>query len=256
MKPLALLTNDDGYASPGLRALWQALSDEYECIIVAPARGKSWIGKALSNPGALTVETKRVADANVFVVHDGTPADCVNVGLYHLCPRTPDIVIAGVNLGANYTASLTLASGTVGAALEAAVNGVLGVAVSLELDAASEKALHEAWHDGHVELFQPAARAAQLFLREWTARASSPRVKLVNLIVPQQLREPPRFFECAPMPYAYGSVFVKRGDAYYNRGRGFLAHDAAPPPDSDVWAVAQGLVAFTCYAPNLERIPH
>ena len=147
MKPLALLTNDDGYASPGLRALRQALFDDYECVLVAPARGKSWIGKALSNLGALTVEIKRVDDAQVFVVRDGTPADCAN-------------------------------------------------------------------------------------------------------IVPQRLREPPRFSECAPMPYKYGSVFVKCGDAYYNRGRGFLAH--AAPPRSDVWTVTAGVVAFTCYAPNLE----
>ncbi len=252
MKPLALLTNDDGYASPGLRALRQALSDDYECVLVAPARGKSWIGKALSNPGALTVETKRVDGAQVFVVHDGTPADCANLGLYHLCPRKPEIVVAGINIGANFTTSLTLASGTVGAALETALHGVLSVAVSLELDATMETTLHAAWHDGQVELFQPAARAARLFLREWAAQRASPRVKLVNLIVPQHLQEPPRFSECAPMPYEYGSVFVKRGDAYYNRGRGFLAHDA--PPRSDVWTVATGVVAFTCYAPNLERI--
>lgn len=254
MKPLALLTNDDGYDSPGLRALRGELSDEYEIITVAPARGKSWIGKALSNPGALTVETKRADDADIFVVHDGTPADCTNLGLYHLCPRKPDLVIAGINLGANYTASLTLASGTVGAALEAAVNDVMGVAVSLELDAEMELLLHSTWNDSHIALFQPAARAVKAFLREWALHRVPPRAKLINLIVPQQLTEPPRFVECAPMPYAYGSVFIKRNDAYYNRGRGFIHTRGDAPPFSDVWTVSQGAVAFTCYSGNLERV--
>lgn len=254
MKPLALVTNDDGYDSPGLRALWHELADAYEIKVVAPARGKSWIGKALSNPGALTVETKRVDDADIYVVHDGTPADCTNLAMYHLCPHKPDLVIAGINPGANYTASLALASGTVGAALEAAVNGVFAIAVSLELDAETEALLHAGWDDSHIALFQPAARAVKLFLREWTARAAPPHAKLVNLIVPHRLAEPPRFVECAPLPYEYGSVFVKRGNAFYNRGRGFIDTTAVPPPLSDVWTVAQGAVAFTCYSGNLERI--
>lgn len=254
MRPLALVTNDDGYDSPGLCALWRELDDEYEITVVAPARGKSWTGKALSNPGALKVETKRMDNADIFVVHDGTPADCTNLGLYHLCPRRPDLVIAGINPGANYTASLALASGTVGAALEAAVNGVFGIAASLELDAETEALLHSAWNDSHVSLFQPAARAVKLFLREWATRAAPPRVRLVNLIMPHRLAEPPRFVECAPMPYEYGSVFMKRGDAYLNRGRGFVETAAAYPPGTDVWTVAQGAAAFTCYSGNLERI--
>lgn len=254
MKPLALLTNDDGYTSPGLRALRRELADDFELVTVAPARGKSWIGKALSNPGGLTIETQRVDDAEIFVVQDGAPADCANLGMYHLCPRKPDLVIAGINLGANYTTSLTLASGTVGAALEAAVNNVMGIAASLELDAEMERRLHETWDDSQVALFQPAARAVKLFLREWRTHVKSPRAKLINLIVPQHLPEPPRFMECAPLPYAYGSVFVKRGDAYYNRGRGFIQANDAVPRASDVGTVAQGIVAFTCYAGNLERV--
>ncbi len=132
--PLLLLTNDDGYASPGLVALWRELDTAYETCVVAPAKGKRWIGKALSNPGALTVAEQDVKGKRVQVVTDGTPADCTNLGLYHLCPRKPTLVVAGINIGANFTASLALASGTVGAALEAAVNDLLGIAVSLNLD--------------------------------------------------------------------------------------------------------------------------
>jgi hypothetical protein len=117
-----------------------------------------------------------------------------------------------------------------------------------------EMRLHSAWDDSHVALFEPAARAVKSFLREWALHRVSPRAKLINLIVPQHLTEPPRFVECAPMPYAYGSVFIKRHDAYFNRGRGFIHTHSEAAPWSDVWTVARGAVAFTCYAASLERI--
>ena len=256
MKPLALLTNDDGYASPGLRALWRALDADFETMVVAPARGKSWIGKALSNPGALTLETKHIDEQEIWLVHDGTPADCVNLGMYHICARKPDVVVSGINIGANFTASLALASGTVGAALEAAVNDVLGIAVSLDLDDATHHALQGEWNESHVEIFMPAARAAKLFLREWFARPPQPRIKLINLIMPQPRNfiEPPRFVECAPLPYAYGSVFEKRDNVFYNRTVGFIAAQADVRAGSDVWNVRQGSIAFTCYSGKLEQI--
>ncbi len=251
MKKL-LLTNDDGYTSPGLRALWQELDAEFETMVVAPARQKSWIGKALSNPGALTVQEKSVGAKNVFAVNDGTPADCVNLALFHLCSEFPDVVISGINLGSNFTASLALASGTIGAALEAALHNVRGLAVNLALDQASERALHDEWNDEHVKLFEPAARVTRIFLNEILPTLPS-RAKLINLIVPQHLAEPPRFFHSAPLAYEYGSVFEKRGDAYFNRGFGFIEPQWEIEKHSDVWVVKQGVVAFTCYTGHLER---
>lgn len=252
-RPFVLVTNDDGYQAPGLRPLWQALESEYETFVVAPARPRSWIGKALSNPGELTVAREAMDGKTICVVNDGTPADCVNLGLYHLCPRPPALVVAGINIGANFTSSLILASGTVGAALEAAVNGVPALAVSLDLDEATEHAVHNGAPDAFTALFQPAAALTRTFLRQWFETPHPPNARLVNLILPQAPREPPQFVECAPLPYAYGSVFVQRGGAYYNRRRGFV-ESAAPPDDgSDVWAVRHGFAAYTCYTGALER---
>ena len=84
---LILLTNDDGYQAAGLRALHRELNSEYEAMVVAPLRQRSWIGKALTNSVPLTVATERVDGAAYHVVTDGTPADCTNLGLYHLSPR-------------------------------------------------------------------------------------------------------------------------------------------------------------------------
>lgn len=250
---LALLTNDDGYWAGGLAALRRALDGEYETMVVASSRQRSWIGKALTNPGPLTVDEREVDGKQIFIVNDGTPADCVNLGMYHLATRKPDVVISGINHGANFTNSLALASGTVGGALEAALNGVLGMAVSLALDVETENALREETVAEQERLFEPAAEAVKLFLREWFERPANPQVKLINLIVPQTISEPRQFVECVPLAYEYGSVFVKRGDAFYNRGRGFIDADAANVEASDVAVVGQGRIAYTLYTGNLER---
>lgn len=161
-------------------------------------------------------------------------------------------MIAGINLGSNFTTSLALASGTIGAALEAALHGILGLAANLALDEASERALQGTWDDSLVARFQPAARAVARFLE--TERDALPRcARLVNLIVPDPVVEPPRFRACAPLAYDYGSVFVRRADGYYNRSLGFIASEAQVVEGSDAWAVGQGWCAYTCYTGNLER---
>ncbi len=255
INPLVLLTNDDGYASPGLRALWRELDSEYETCVVAPAHPKSWIGKALSNSNPLKIENEILDNKEIHVVNDGTPADCANLGIYHLCPRKPDLLISGINIGANFTSSLALASGTVGAALEAAINGVLGIAVSLDMAAETEASLRATWNEAHLDFFAPAARVVRTFLNTWFEHFTEPDVKLINLIVPQQIQEPPRFVESEPLAYEYGSVFEKRGNAYYNRQRGFIESNAHVIPNTDVWTVQHGSIAYTLYTGKLETHP-
>lgn len=251
IKPFLLLTNDDGYTSPGLRALRHVLDDEYETMVVAPARQRSWIGKAMTNPGPLTLSEERVDGKRVYAVQDGTPADCVNLALFHLCAARPAAIISGINLGSNMTASLALASGTIGAALEAALHGVFGLAVNLALDEQQERALQGEWTDEQVELFVPAARLVGHFMRE-VAPTLAHAARLVNLVIPRQPSTPLRFLQCFPLPYEYGSVFERRGDGYYNRSIGYIASQAQVLPGSDVWAVEQGFVAYTCYTGQLE----
>lgn len=253
MKQL-VLTNDDGYQAAGLRCLWRELADEYEMIVVAPSRQRSWIGKALTNPEPLTVDERVVGDRSIFVVNEGTTADCTNLALFHLADQKPDAVISGINNGANFTNSLTLASGTVGGALEAALNGVLGIAVSLDLDADTEQRLRTETGEEQDKIFEPAARIVKEFLRDWFERIADPRIRLVNLVIPQHAELPARFIHASPLAYEYGSVFEKRGDAYYNRGRGFIPESARITPLSDVWNVQQGDIVYTCYTGNLEQI--
>jgi 5'-nucleotidase len=108
-----LISNDDGVAAPGLTALHAALADYAECVVVAPEQDKSGASSSLTLDRPLRPQTL----ANGFISINGTPTDCVHLGLNGLLDREPDMVVSGINLGANLGDDV-LYSGTVAAALE------------------------------------------------------------------------------------------------------------------------------------------
>jgi len=126
-KPLILLSNDDGVRAPGIQALAEVLSDLGELILAAPDRERSAASHAISLDHPLRVEE---LSRGIYAI-DGTPVDCVYLALHHLVPRKPDLCLSGINNGFNLGSDVFY-SGTVGAALEAALRGVPSLAVSLE----------------------------------------------------------------------------------------------------------------------------
>ncbi|MGD9324920.1 MAG: 5'/3'-nucleotidase SurE [Desulfobacterales bacterium] len=126
-----LLTNDDGIHAQGLRALYNRFIDTHHVSVVAPDRERSAIGHAISlNQPLRAIWVSPNGGYNGYEVN-GTPADCIKLASAEILSERPDVVIAGINPGANVGANLNY-SGTVAAAKEAALNGVLGVAVSIE----------------------------------------------------------------------------------------------------------------------------
>lgn len=121
-----LLTNDDGIQAAGLKALEQSLASVAEVIVVAPEREMSATGQAISLHTPLRVH--RIDERHYAV--SGTPADAVIVALYHLLPRKPDLVVSGLNPGANLGENICY-SGTVAGAMEAVLHGVPSFAISL-----------------------------------------------------------------------------------------------------------------------------
>lgn len=134
-QPLILVTNDDGVTSRALWATVRALLDLGEILVVAPDR--QWSGAGRSMPQGVT---GRLADAtrtidgvevSAYAV-DASPAQAVVHGILELAPRPPDLVVSGINFGANLGVEVTV-SGTVGAALEASAFGIPALAVSQEM---------------------------------------------------------------------------------------------------------------------------
>ncbi|GAC1307123.1 MAG: 5'/3'-nucleotidase SurE [Vulcanimicrobiaceae bacterium] len=171
-RPKILVTNDDGYESPGLVALADAMREVGDVTVVAPDRDNSGVGHSISihhpvRVGAVagrTVPTYRCS---------GTPADCVIVGAFDLCGAMPALVVSGINRGANVGDDINY-SGTVAAATEGVVVGTAAMAVSL---AASwpEQGRHHHW--------ETAAAVAVRLAREILAEGL-PRLTLLNVNVP------------------------------------------------------------------------
>jgi len=124
---LILVSNDDGFFTDGIKALANALRKIGEVWTVAPDREQSAAGHSLTLHRPIRVKT--IDKTRHIYAVDGTPTDCVNMAVNRLMPRKPDIVVSGINRGANLGDDVTY-SGTVAAALEAALLGVQAIAVS------------------------------------------------------------------------------------------------------------------------------
>jgi 5'-nucleotidase len=125
-----LLTNDDGYNAPGILALYKTLRSCHEVILIAPDREKSAVSHGISLNEPMRIDTISLNGEDQVYAITGTPADCVKLGLSEIFTTLPDLVISGINPGSNTGVNINY-SGTIGAAREAALNGVLSMAVSI-----------------------------------------------------------------------------------------------------------------------------
>src|SRR5436309_2174518 len=230
--PRILVTNDDGVHSEGIHALAAALRPLGQVIVVAPHIEASAIGHALTLRRPLRMERLR---ENVYEI-DGTPTDCVNIGITKLFGAMPDLVVSGINKGYNLGDDVTY-SGTVSGALEGALLGVPSIAVSMARAA------------GEYD-FGPAAAAAAaiaaLVLREGLA----PRTFL-SLNVPAGK---PKGFRLTVQAKRNHVTIVDercdpRGKPYYWIEEGENAW--APHDRSDFQAVTDGYVSVTPLQPDM-----
>lgn len=126
-KHRVLITNDDGINSPGLHALYEALSKRWKTYVVAPEWERSASSHAVTLHRPLRVRKIREG----FYSVDGTPSDCVHLAVNGLLRVRPDVVISGINLGENLGDDITY-SGTVSAAFEGTLLGIPSIAISVE----------------------------------------------------------------------------------------------------------------------------
>jgi 5'-nucleotidase len=175
-----LLTNDDGIHSPGLWAAAEALSDLGFVTVAAPRDQSSGMGRSLpmSSDGVIRSENLRVRgrDWTVYAV-GGTPAQAVLHGMLEIMPQKPDLVVSGINYGENVATGITI-SGTVGAAMEAASQGIPALAASLETDRA-----HHLSYSTEVN-FTAAAYFTALFARKLLEKQFPAEVELLKVDVP------------------------------------------------------------------------
>jgi 5'-nucleotidase len=227
-----LVTNDDGYRSAGIHALAGALRELGEVTIVAPTTEASAIGHALTLRRPLRLEA---IEDRVFAV-DGTPTDCVNVAVTHVFNGLPGLVVSGINKGWNLGDDVTY-SGTVAGALEGALLGVPGIAVSLRQTRDS--------YD-----FSFAARAAATMADAIVRRPLPPRTFL-NINVPKGQPKGYRVTVQAKRNHvtSVAERHDPKGRPYYWIEEG--QNEWEPHDRSDYQAVRDGYVSVTPLHPDL-----
>lgn len=152
-----LVTNDDGYKSAGFVPLIKELSKKYSVTAIAPDQGRSWIGKAITTKKKLKLKKITYEGVDMFLL-DGTPADCIQIGLYDVVEKRPKIVLSGINIGLNIGRARTLSSGTIGAAIEGSIDGVRAIASSLSIPITMKDNKTDFYHPKNYSLFENAAQ--------------------------------------------------------------------------------------------------
>jgi 5'-nucleotidase len=236
-KPLILITNDDGIESPGLWAAAQAVFPLGEPFVVAPDRQWSGAGRSMTKMPQGVI-SHRPLDVNGHPVTayqvDASPALAVLHALLELAPRRPALVVSGVNYGANVGADITI-SGTVGAALEGAVNGLPALAVSLQ----TPKETHLNPSDD-VD-FTAAIHFTRLFARRLLTTSLPFDVDVLKLDVPLSATPETPWRLTRVSRHTYFTAAPSQRDSLedaapmdYNS----LAHPERTEPDSDIYAIA------------------
>ena len=230
-----LISNDDGYRARGIVALARELSDWGDITIVAPERNRSGASNSLTldNP----IRATRI-DGGYFV--DGTPTDCVHLALTGLLVEEPDVVVAGVNAGANLGDDV-IYSGTVAAAMEGRFLGLPALAISLVLDGGRH--------------FDAAAQVARILLTD-IGDSPIPADTILNVNVPDIPFEDLEGIEVTRLGHrhkAEGVVRSKdpRGRTIYWVGPAGPEQDAGP--GTDFYAIAQRRVSVTPMQVDLTR---
>ena len=232
-----LLTNDDGFYAPGLRALRQQLQTLGEVTVVAPATEQSAMGHSVTLLTPLLVNeiSEEVHGERQFIgwAVEGRPADCVKLALLELLPEPPDLIVSGMNAGSNAGINV-LYSGTVAAAIEGAFYRHTAIACSLEFG----KKIYDA---------EKAAGYCLQVIRQILARNPA-KGSLYNVNIPVLERGPVLGVRVVPQnrtPYReqFDRRVNPRGRTYFWTSAEF--HCPEPHPDTDVTALAEQYITVT-----------
>ncbi|MCX8031552.1 MAG: 5'/3'-nucleotidase SurE [Thermodesulfovibrionales bacterium] len=228
MAPCIIVTNDDGVHSPGLITLFNAMKEIGDAYVIAPDRERSAVSHALTLHRPLKVDELR---KNVFSVN-GTPTDCVALGINKILPRKPDLIASGINMGANLGDDITY-SGTVSAAIEGTILGVPSFAISLA---------------GRSPFYFESAIPYAIKIAKYILDKSLPYDTLLNINVPNTsidkikgikfTKQGKRIYDNAIKdvysPWGDKHYWIGGGDPYWEHGE-----------DMDIQAILDGYVSIT-----------
>jgi len=231
-----LLSNDDGYSAEGLVALAKGLGEMAEISVIAPDKNRSAASNSLTLEMPLRAETL----ANGFIKVDGTPTDCVHLAITGLLDKEPDMVVAGINHGANLGDDV-LYSGTVAAATEGRFLGLPAIAISMA--------------SSNPQYISTGVKVAQIILQRILDKPLAKDI-LLNINVPDLPWEEVQGFQSARLGQRHKAEPViksedPRGRTIYWVGPPGKEQDAGE--GTDFYAISQGFVSITPLQLDLTR---
>ncbi len=247
-QPFILLSNDDGYLAPGLLALREALHELAQVWVMAPDRNWSAASRTRIFHKPLRVSQVQLADGQILHITNGAPSDCVSLALLGLAPQQPDLIIAGINAGANIGRDVTY-SGTVAAAMEGAQAGIPSIAVSQDLGPQGDEERRPDYTLGA----RVAAQVVQFVLEE---QPLSPGT-LLNVNLPARLPLGVRITRLGSKTYRDELVrgTDPKGRDYYWMAGEMLNEPPAGAEGTDVEAVLAGYISITPLQMDLTAYP-
>ncbi len=230
--PTILLTNDDGIQSAGLLALKKRLQKLGNVIVVAPKCERSGVGKGLTT-GRIEIMETRLRDGSKAYATTGTPGDAFLLAANKILKRMPDLLIAGINLGPNLAIDDLLNSGTLGAALEAAIHQVPAIAVSYCMERITDR-LDEKAKVTQRELESTAilAEKASKYVLE---NGMPSDVDIISINVPEEVDS--RNIEVTSLSYKGYSDIHREQDGGYKIISWTLENYPEDDPGTDLYAI-------------------
>jgi len=237
-----LLINDDGIQSTGLLALKQKLDKLGRVVVIAPREETSGVGKAITSADHVRIIEVELSDDSKAYATSGTPADSYLLGVNKVLKHPPDLVVSGINLGPNLGIDDFLNSGTLGAAIEAAIHGVPAIAVSYCKQEIRDRKVDKAGIT--VQELESTSSLAQRIVRFVLEEGMPEGVDILSVNVPEKADF--RRVKVTKLSYVgYRDIYTKEEEGY-RIAAWRLADYGDPDPETDVYAVKEdGCVSIT-----------
>ena len=235
-----LLTNDDGYKAIGFYPLLRELIKKYKVTSVVPDGQRCWIGKAITTNKPLELN-KIDLMGNEINTCTGTPADCVQLGLFNVLKKKPRLVVSGINIGENIGHARMMSSGTVGAAIEASINNYKAIASSLYIPRELYGTI-DFEDPKDYAVFDNAARITAKLVEIFIDTDFLSYTDLISINIPLKASINSECVVAKPFKLPYGDVFEKKGELFVHKGCAQIFEDL---PGTDIKAIEDGKISVT-----------
>lgn len=230
-RPVILVTNDDGIIAPGIKALVEAMKTIGEVVVVAPDSPQSGMGHAITLNNPLRINKVDLFKGVKAYQCSGTPADCVKIGIDKILHKQPDLCVSGINHGSNSSINV-IYSGTMSAAMEAAIDGIKAVGFSLL--------------NGSMNADMKAAGIVATKIARQVLKNGIPRGSLLNVNIPNVPIEEIKGYKIARQAVAkwveeFDERRDPRGNDYFWLTGRFVNFDHGE--DTDEWALKNNYVS-------------